>query len=128
MYDKVGGISTNYKLAGDFDLWMRFSRHEKMFISNALIGGFRHSSNQLSDDLERYMAEVEDIIAKEPISKEEKKQIKKLNTWPHVLFFLQKFKILNWQSIDLKYRRYYIEEEKRHRIYYDFVKKIFTTQ
>lgn len=128
LYEKVGGIKCEYRLAGDFDLWMRFSRHVKLFVSNALIGGFRHSSNQLSDDLQHYINEVEEIIAKEPITKEELKQIKKLHYRQKILHILQKFKIFNWQSIDQKIMRPYIEEEKKHRIYYDFSKKKFVIQ
>lgn len=127
LYDKAGGIQCNYRLAGDFDLWMRFSRHEKMFISNALVGGFRHSSDQLSNDMERYLAEAEAIVANEPVSEEEKKQIKRLYLKDRLIPFLQAFKILNWQSIDWMFREKYETEKKKHSSYYDFCKKRFMT-
>ena len=128
LYDKVGGIKCDYRLAGDFDLWMRFSRHEKLYISNVLIGGFRHSNNQLSDDLKHYINEVDEIIAKEPITKEELKQIKKFHYRQKIRHLFQKFKILNWQSIDQRIMRPYIEEEKKHKINYDFSNKKFVIQ
>lgn len=128
LYDKAGGIQCHYRLAGDFDLWMRFSRHEKMFISNALIGGFRHSSDQLSSDMERYLAEAEDIIANEPISEEEKKQIRRLHLKDRLIPFLWIFKILNWQSIEKRFLRSYEEEKKAHCIYFDYNQKKFLTQ
>ena len=37
LWDKVGGINPELKLAGDFDLWLKFSRHEKLYVTNALI-------------------------------------------------------------------------------------------
>lgn len=125
LYDRVGGLRTDYKLAGDFDLWMRFSRHEKMFITNALIGGFRHSEVQLSKNLELYFKEADDIIAKETISAEEQKQIEMLKRNKHVVSLLEKLKILNWHSVKNGMMSRFAEEERHQRIYFDFDRKQF---
>ena len=126
LYDKVGGISLDYQMAGDFDLWMRFSRYEKMYIVNALIGGFRINKGQLSENLDKYTKEAEDIIAKEPISKDEQKEVRFIQKIrPRVLSILQRFKVLNWQSIDERFMKRYLDEEKSHRFYYDLDKKRF---
>lgn len=125
LYEKVGGIGTEYKLAGDFDLWMRFLRHEKMFVSNVLIGGFRHSEMQLSKDMKLYNSEVDAIIEKEKASDEERKQIKMLKREQRVVSVLRKCRVLNWRSVDNIFMKRYVEEEKFQRIHFDFENKKF---
>ena len=125
LWNRVGGISTEYKLAGDFNLWMRFSRHEKMYIVNALLGGFRVCDGQLSENIKEYSREAEDIIAKERALVEEGKQIKKLKIRYRVISFIQKFKVLNWQAIDKKFMQEFVEEENEHRINFDAISKRF---
>ena len=125
LYEKVGGIGTDYKLAGDFDLWMRFSRHEKMYITDALIGGFRHSEDQLSKNLDLYFSEVDEIIIKETISSEEQKRIKMLNRNKRIVSLLKKFKILNWHAVNSRAMKRFVEEERHQRIYFDFGRKQF---
>lgn len=84
LWIKAGSeVSTKMKFAGDLELWLRFFRHEKLFITNALVGGFRQrSSNQLSlDHLDLYLKEAECIIRDEvenSISKEEKDLIERI--------------------------------------------------
>jgi len=72
---KAGGyVSTEYKLAGDFELWMRFFKHRNMFITNSLIGGFRvHGMHQKSiKDQMKYLTEADQIVANYRISEQEK--------------------------------------------------------
>lgn len=125
LWNRVGGINTEYKLAGDFDLWMRFSRHEKMYIVDALLGGFRVCDGQLSENIEEYCREVEKIIAKERASKEERRQIKKLGIRYRIIPIVQKFKVLNWQAIDKRIMQEFVEEDNAHRIHYDATSKRF---
>jgi hypothetical protein len=65
--------------AGDFELWLRFFRFEKLYVSNALIGGFRiRSSNQLSlEGMPKYLEEADAVLKKEPLSIKEKIKIKR---------------------------------------------------
>ena len=125
LYEKVGGIKTNYKLAGDFDLWMRFSRCEKLYVTNALIGGFRHSVDQLSNDLHLYTSEADDIIARESVSVEEREQVKILKRKERVLSCLRKSRLLNWQAVNKRLMKRYVEEERLHRINFDLRQKRF---
>lgn len=120
LYERVGGVGTKYKLAGDFDLWMRFSRYEKMFITDSLIAGFRISKVQLSNDKPLYFQEAEDIIANEMMSEEEQKQLKILKRKYRLVAVLQKLKILNWHSINNRFMKWFVAEEKSHRFWYDF--------
>ncbi len=125
LYEKVGGVSTNYRLAGDFDLWMRFSRYEKQYMVNALIGGFRVCDGQLSENVQEYSREADLIIDRESISEEEQRQMRRMATRQRVLSFLRKFKILNWQSIDRRYMQGYENEDRMHRIQFDIPSKKF---
>ena len=57
-------LSTEMKYAGDLDLWLRFFRYEKLYVTRALLGGFRmQSANQLSlDFLDDYLKEARQKI------------------------------------------------------------------
>ena len=68
LWEKSGGcISTQYKFAGDFELWMRFFRYAPLFCVNALIGGFRiRTQNQLSFTYrDQYLDEINRIARRE---------------------------------------------------------------
>jgi glycosyltransferase involved in cell wall biosynthesis len=49
LWDRAGGaLSTDYRAEGDFELWVRFFRHARLYPINALIGGWRSSFDSLS--------------------------------------------------------------------------------
>jgi len=50
-----------FRLAGDFYLWYKFSSQHKLFVVDALLGGFERKSGQLSEDLVGYRSEVQNI-------------------------------------------------------------------
>ncbi|WP_421717201.1 glycosyltransferase family 2 protein [Arcobacter arenosus] len=58
LYKKTGGISTDYKLAGDYELWAKFFQYEKLNLINSYIGAFRFHGNQLSSNIDKYLEEV----------------------------------------------------------------------
>jgi glycosyltransferase involved in cell wall biosynthesis len=61
LWKKAGGfIDASLKLGGDFDLWLRFIKHEKLYSAPLLIGGFRiRRSGQLSvEGVELYETEA----------------------------------------------------------------------
>lgn len=60
LWEKIGSrISTEFKLAGDFDLWSRFYAHADLYGTTSPLGGFRFQANQRSRHLEDYIAEAE---------------------------------------------------------------------
>lgn len=73
LWEKAGGfISTQYNIAGDFELWVRFFAHELMHYTNALIGGYRVRSTQLSrTHHDEYLKECSAIIDNVVLNKEE---------------------------------------------------------
>jgi glycosyltransferase, family 2 len=75
LYESVGGIDTQYKLAGDYHLWRKFAEKERLYSLNTLISGFRiHEGQKSSDKIEYFREEgkmnsVEMILAKFKIFK-----------------------------------------------------------
>lgn len=68
LWEKAGGtLNEEMRYAGDFELWIRFFRFEKLYVTDALIGGFRQrSSDQLSLNFgDDYLSEAQGIINRE---------------------------------------------------------------
>ncbi len=73
-------INTKYKLAGDCELWTRFliNANTKLYMTNALLGGFRVRENQLSMNSELYTNEVLEIYETVQKSNTDIKTLKKI--------------------------------------------------
>ena len=87
LWEKAGGyVSTEYKLAGDFELWMRFFQYDKLYNTSALIGTFRLSgAGQASiDNYEKYVRETFQILEKYPLNKSDHKKLKYLTSWQKI--------------------------------------------
>lgn len=63
LWERAGGINNNLKFAGDYDLWIRFSKYSHIYVIPTIVGGFRIHSTQKSKDIEEYYAEC-DVIKK----------------------------------------------------------------
>jgi hypothetical protein len=49
LWERAGGtLSTEFRAEGDFELWVRFFRHAKLYTVDALIGGWRYHDDSLS--------------------------------------------------------------------------------
>lgn len=97
LWEKSGSKLSDYKLAGDFELWLRFSRYAELYCVNCYFGGYRtKSKDQLSlDGWEKYMEEATDAINKEKITNTEEKAIRKIRFWKFVEKAIIKTKIFN---------------------------------
>lgn len=73
-------ISTQYKFAGDFELWIRFFQHERLYHVNAILGSFRQTSGTQAsiDHLAEYVGETFSILHQHPLSRKEKIQLRYL--------------------------------------------------
>jgi hypothetical protein len=67
LWEKAGGeLNASYRDVGDFDLWVRFFRHARLYSVDALIGGYRfHSDAISSSNMERYNQRCDNIIETE---------------------------------------------------------------
>ncbi|MDR1893605.1 MAG: glycosyltransferase [Spirochaetales bacterium] len=126
LWEQAGSfLNRELRYAGDFDLWMRFFRYEKLHITNALIGGFRErSSDQLSlDGMESYLAEAEKIIQQEKLSKSELKILKKYKIVKRALGIINKAKIINTEKILNKFKENVFGTKRS--ISFDRIKQIY---
>lgn len=67
LWEKAGGgLSTEYRAEGDYELWVRFFRHAKLYTVDAPIGGYRTHEGSLSgSNIEWYNQVCEEISSKE---------------------------------------------------------------
>ncbi len=67
LWEKAGSeLNTSYRDVGDFDLWVRFFRHARLYSVDALIGGYRFHSDSISaSDMDRYNQRCDKIIESE---------------------------------------------------------------
>lgn len=61
LWERVGGINNSLKFAGDYDLWIRFSKQSHIYVIPTILGGFRSHSSQKSKEIEGYYAECDAI-------------------------------------------------------------------
>jgi glycosyltransferase involved in cell wall biosynthesis len=99
-------LDASLKYAGDFELWIRFFRHAKLHVTNALIGGFRQrSANQLSlDGYDMYLAESARIAKAEKLTPEEQRQFSEFRRFKRLMRLMEKMKIFNTERIFNKYK------------------------
>ncbi len=80
LWDKAGSsVDTSLKLAGDYELWMRFFDHAKLYCARTVLGAFRvRSKNQLSlERMGEYNSEVAKVLSErmKKLSAEEQKTL-----------------------------------------------------
>ncbi|HAT68018.1 MAG: hypothetical protein A2481_02040 [Candidatus Yonathbacteria bacterium RIFOXYC2_FULL_47_9] len=64
LWGKVGDIPAEYRLAGDYFLWIQFARHAPLWSLNAPMSRFRKRSDQLSQQVAAYKKEQRTIMPK----------------------------------------------------------------
>lgn len=100
LWDKIGAsINVKLRLAGDFDLWLRFIKISPQYVANTLIGTYRIRQGQLSQMMDKYMQEVQFSIDQNPLPDSEQKVLKR---YKHKLSWatkINKLKIFNGERI-----------------------------
>lgn len=103
LWNKAGGyISTECKLAGDFELWSRFFKYEKLYTPSCLVGGYRAcAEGQLTSDYSAYTMEADELLKKVLVEAggEWREKIQQLNKLKRYKVALRKSKVLNWHFI-----------------------------
>lgn len=61
LWDAAGGMNTNFRLAGDWDLWRRMAQHAPYIQLPWYMGVFRKRPGQLSQNLIAYNAEIASV-------------------------------------------------------------------
>lgn len=62
LWDKAGGIDTNFSLAGDWDLWRRMANYDSYIQLPCIMGIFRFREGQLSSDTAAYRQEINKFL------------------------------------------------------------------
>jgi glycosyltransferase involved in cell wall biosynthesis len=67
LWERAGSrVDASLRAEGDFELWVRFFRHARLYSVDALIGGYRSHGDALSsENLERYDRTCDDIVERE---------------------------------------------------------------
>ncbi len=67
LWERAGGyVDASRRSASDFELWVRFFRHAKLYTVDALIGGFRgHTDSDFLSARGKYDQICEEIVARE---------------------------------------------------------------
>lgn len=103
LYNQSEGIDRTLKLAGDYSLWLRFSRFAELITIEKKISVFRRREGQKSQDIKKYLSEA--------------KIVKKRNFYEsvHLFFIIMSAKILPLKAV-VKVSRLFFN--------YLFVKKV----
>ncbi|MGV3599811.1 MAG: glycosyltransferase family 2 protein [Dyadobacter fermentans] len=95
LWEQAGGfVSQQHPLAADFELWLRFSRLERLYTTSFLLGGFRfRTENQKSyEQRTEYLLEVKQLLATE---KSDQGSVSVLRL---LLFFIQWVPKRKWRN------------------------------
>jgi glycosyltransferase involved in cell wall biosynthesis len=87
LWEKSGShLSTQFRYAGDFELWMRFFQHARLYNLSALLGSFRVSnSGQASvDNFQGYVDETIKVLEKYPLTSEEKRKLSRIQLFEKI--------------------------------------------
>lgn len=102
-------INKEYKLAADGELWTRFltKGNARLYMTNALIGGFRKREKQLSSNKELYDKEVKHIYLNAPKSADDIKTLNKIAFYKKYLIKLPVLRfVFPWNKNYLKLYNY----------------------
>lgn len=81
LWEKAGPLRTDLKYAADFELWTRFAEHAELVAVSCILGGFFvRQSNRHRQNLDRYFAELDRVIAEWP----DQRKARYAQIWNHL--------------------------------------------
>jgi len=116
LWDDAGStFDKSLKYAGDFALWLKYFSSEKLYVTNALIGGFRfRKENQITlNHLDDYFKEVESLLSRVELNTNEKKILRRYKKLLAVEKTIKKLKLLRRDWFILHFREKYFQPPKR---------------
>ncbi len=123
LWIKAGSkINTRLKLAGDYELWLRFFRFARLHTVETVFGGFRfRSKDQLSlERLDSYLFEIDEVTDLSSLPREDLYAMKKIKFMEKYLLRIPL--IRRMKSIRRNYEKTFDYPPK---IVYDFLQKKF---
>lgn len=107
LWEKSGGyVSQDLKLAGDFELWFRFSQYDKLYNISVPLGAWRKRVGQLSSSFyQQYLDEANSVLKSYPMSKEQQHKVKMYKRLQKIERIVLMMKIFNAKKIQRKMNR-----------------------
>jgi len=68
LWEEVGAIPPQYRLAGDYWLWTRFAEYTKLWSLNKQVSIFRKRKEQMSQNMAAYQHEQQKVVPHLPVS------------------------------------------------------------
>lgn len=99
-----GRLNTELRYAADYELWLRFFRHEKLYSVATILGGYRaRLTNQRSlDFFDQYLQEAAQALAREPLSDPTRRTMKQIQFYRR---YLDKYPFLHQvKRLESRYR------------------------
>jgi len=108
-------LDLSHKYASDLALWVKFFHYEKLYVIDALIGGFRwRLKNQLSlDHREEYLKETDTILSSVFLKEEDNLILLRYKTLLLIDKCLNKLNLFNLDWMIRFYRRKYFNENSK---------------
>lgn len=115
LWDAAGStFNLDLKYAGDFALWTKFFLYDRLYVTEALIGGFRlRSKNQISlEHSDDYLREIESVLNSLSLSQSEKNILAKYKVLLKLERIINIVKIFRVDWVVQLYRNKYFDEPK----------------
>lgn len=111
LWETIGSsLNTELKYAGDFDLWFRFFQTEKLYVTTALLSGFRMRDNQLSlKERSNYEYEINMILSNYTYKDGESLVVSNYKLINRLASFLSKMKIFHSNALVNKFKSKYFK-------------------
>jgi len=107
LWNKSGAyIQHQLKYAGDFELWSRFFNYDKLYVTTALLSGFRmRDDKQLSvKQRDSYVNEIESVLSTLKMNDKEENIVKSYYKCKNKVDFISRFKMINANSLLNKFK------------------------
>jgi glycosyltransferase involved in cell wall biosynthesis len=108
-------LNLSLKYAGDFALWMKYFSCDQLFVTQALIGGFRwRSQDQISlEHIDEYLSEVESVYSSNSLSDKDKMILDNFNRLRRIEKIIKKFKIFRTDWLIKRYKNKFFNQTRR---------------
>ncbi|MBX7043063.1 MAG: glycosyltransferase [Ignavibacteria bacterium] len=123
LWIKAGSfINTSLKVAGDYELWLRFFKFAKLYCTDTILAGFRfRTKDQLSlEKIDLYHMEIEQVTDLSNLPREDKYAVKKAKFFQKYIMRIPVIRRLKW--LRRNYERTFDYPPK---IVYDFYQRKF---
>jgi glycosyltransferase involved in cell wall biosynthesis len=92
-------MAKHLKLAGDYELWLRFFQTDTLYVVNTIFAAFRTRNGQLSSNIEQYYKEAQIANDSLPLDSSGKRICQKYETRIRISKLIDKTRIFNGRKV-----------------------------